>query len=197
MIYAEPLLSEICTNYPTRTSIVTVPKVEITATVQNSDSTTTTYNIPRATQLVRGATEDITLTPNANNDLFGLSAGPVSSSTTRINKRYLVIDSVLANDGTSNIDVSVVIRPDARGQLEKEFTFTSGAHTVTGKMIGNVNWDSGVITFAVTYEKESGDTNTYTTTSANARVMFSPTSGDVGRVKVKMKMSGWDIDVGK
>ena len=198
-IYAEPLLSEVCTPYTTQTSIVTVPKIEITGSVLNSDGTTTTYSLPRPTQLVRGATETINLAPNANNNLFSMSAGGiVTSETTRINRRYFVIDLLEVVDDSTGSDTTstilVFIRPDARGQIEKEFTFQdASSNDVTGKLIGNINWDSGVVTYAVTFEGAAGVT--YSVNYAQSKVMFSPTTGDIGRVKVKLKVSGWDIDV--
>ena len=198
-IYAEPVLNQICTPYPSESAIVTVPKIEITGEVKNSDGSVNSYTLPRPTQLIRGATEFIDLNPNTNNDLFGLSSGGlVTSSTSRINKRYFVIDSITITDDSTSPDtttvVNVFIRPDARGQIQKEFTFTDGSsNDVTAKVIGNINWDTGVVTFSVTFDGATGVN--YTAQYATSRVMFSPTSGEVGRVKVKIKVSGWDIDI--
>jgi len=198
-IYAEPLLSEVCTTHTTNSPIFSIPKVEITGSVQNSDGSTTTYSLPRPTQLVRGSVEYIDIAPNTNNDLFALSVGGiVTANTARVNKRYFVIDSIEIVDDSTSPDtttiVDVFIRPDARGQIHKEFEFTDGSGaTVSATLIGNINWETGNVTYSITYEGSSGVN--YTTQYARSRVMFSATTGDIGRVKVKLKMSNWDIDV--
>lgn len=198
-IYAEPLLSEVCTLHTTNTPIFSIPKVQIAGSVQNSDGSTSSFTLPRPTQLVRGATEYINLAPNTNNDLFALSAGGiVTSNTSRINRRYFVVDQLEITDDSTTPDttttVNLFIRPDARGQIHKEFEFTDGSgNTVEATLIGNINWDTGVVTYSVTFNGAPGVT--YTAQYARSRVMFSPTTGDVGRVKVRIQMTNWDIDV--
>ena len=201
-IYSEPILAQVATLYPTPVSIVTIPKVELEASVKNSDGSTVTYSLPRATHQVRGAIETIDIAPNDNVNLFdSSSAGLVNIDNARVNKRYFIIDRVTIQDDSvvTNTfvaqNLNIFVRPDARGQVKTEFNFIDDAGAnCAAKMIGNINWDSGVITYSVTIDGGTVGA-TYQTTSAQSKVMFSATTGDIGRVKVQMKISGWDINV--
>jgi len=194
-IYSDPVLSQIATIYPVSKSIITIPRIKTEGSVVNMDGTTTTYVMPRTTNLMRGASMALDLAAPAN-DLYSLAAAggaTVTSSDSILNKRYLFITNIKANNGTVDIDTPVTVRPDARGQLKGEFKFTDGADTVTAVLIGNVNWDSASIQYNITYTTTGA--LTYTTTSVSANVVFSPTTGDVGRVKVTLKSDGYDVEI--
>jgi hypothetical protein len=202
-IYADPVLAQAVTTYPTSKGIITVPKVEVTGQVTNPDGTVSTYKMPRSTQNVRGAQLDIDIQPSVSNNLFSLAGSTsITSTTTRINKRYFMI-TTLDVSGTAapasgfadtTTTVSVNVRPDARGQIHKEMTFTdANGLTVTGVMTGHIDWDSSVVIFNVSITNPTG--MTYTVNYATSKVVFSPRTGDVGRVKVKTKIGGWDVDI--
>ncbi len=201
-IYSEPILAQVATLYPTAVSIVTIPKVELEATVKNSDGSTVTYSLPRATHQVRGAIETIDIAPNDNVNLFdSSSAGLVNIDNARVNKRYFIIDRITIQDDSASTgtfvaqNINIFVRPDARGQVKTEFDFKDDSNAdCKAKMIGNINWDTGVITYSVTIDGGTAGA-TFQITSAQAKVMFSATTGDIGRVKVRMKISGWDINV--
>ncbi len=203
-IYADPVVSRVATIYPTTKPINTIPKVQLTATVRNTDGTSKTFLLPRAQYLVRGAAENITLLPNTNNDLFKMSHGypnEVNSTLARINKRYFMINtmSVIGKDVGSGVGdttslIGLNLRPDARGQIHKEFEMTDSAgFTVNGSIIGHVDWDKGVVQFSTTFTSIEG--MEYETEFMNSKVIFSPKTGEVGRVKVDLKISGWDVNI--
>jgi len=196
-------LTQVTTTYPTSKGIVTIPKIELHASVLKTDGTTSTYLMPRATELVRGAAELISLTPNVSNNLFelsdGYSTGLVSTTLTRINKRYFMITNVIvtgtggATDTTTTATINV--RPDARGQLNKSFTATDANGDIAAcTIIGHIDWDTGAVQYSVTCTTTSAGV-TFTTDHSIGKTVFSPRSGDVGRVKVQLKIKGWDVDV--
>ena len=198
------MLTQVCTTYPTSKSIVTIPKIEMSASVLNTDGSTTTYTIPRSSARVRGAAEDIEITPNISNNLFENSVGYdsgngiVTSSLTRINRRYFMISDVVilgTGAGDTTTSATINLRPDARGQLHKIFTSTdTNGDIATCTLIGHVDWDTGVVQYSVT-TSSSNPVVTFTVEYAIASTVFSPKSGEVGRVKVKIKTSGWDVDI--
>jgi hypothetical protein len=201
-IYSDPILSEIVTTYPTNKPILTIPKINVSSKVKNTDGSIVTHSLPSSSNLVRASAETITLTPGTANYLHSLSAGGlVTVDNAFVNKRYFIVTNVqvTASDG-SNIDIPVMIRPDSRGQLNysAEFADPSG-DTLAANLIGNVNFDNGAVNFSATFGNVSSPTTpvpgTVAINSINSDVVFSPRTGDVGRVKVSISTSGWDISV--
>src|SRR6056297_3137710 len=94
-IYADLVISRVATTYPTNKSIITVPKVQLDASVKNTDGTVSKYPMPRAQYLIRTKAETLNILPNQSNSLFELSAGyssgEVNSTKTRINQRYYML----------------------------------------------------------------------------------------------------------
>lgn len=155
--------------------------------------------MPRGSSLVRSSAEEIDINAGTTNNLFELSSGYptlVTSTLARINKRYFLMDSVQAvatgnEAGDTTTTVTLSLRPDARGQLHKDFTFTDdNGDECDATITGNINWDTGNVIFNVVYDGPAGVT--YSTNFATAKVVFSPKSGDVGRVRVALKVSGFD-----
>lgn len=198
-IYADPVLTRVATIYPTNKAIVTIPRVQVKASVKNSDGTTSSFTIPREQNLVRASAEIISASPTVSNNLFSLSSGGlVTPDNSVINKRYLFLKNIDVSDGTGTFNVAMTHRPDIRGQINKEFTFTdTNSESVTGTIIGNVNWESGVVSYNVTYVNNTNPNSTtvYSTTKLDLNVVFSPKTGDVGRVKVKIEMEGHDVNI--
>lgn len=176
----------------------------MSASVLNTDGTTTTYTIPRSSTKVRGAAENIDVTPNASNNLFelseGFASGIVTSSLTRINRRYFMFSDIIVAaignaSGDTTTSVTINLRPDARGQLHKTFTLMDkNDDEASCTLIGHIDWDTGVVQYSVTTSTDAAGV-TFTVSYAIAKTVFSPKSGEVGRVKVKIKMSGWDVDI--
>ena len=167
------------------------------------NGSTATYKMPRATQLARGAQMDVALTAGVSNNLFTLSGnGAVTSTTTRINKRYFMVTTIDVhgtNDGGAHSDsttlVSINLRPDARGQLFKTFDVTDeNGLEATATLTGNINWDTGVIVYNVLFTSSVTQFD-WTVAFANAKVVYSPRTSEIGRVKVQTKLSSWDVDI--
>lgn len=202
-IYADPVISRVATTYPTSKSIITIPKVELTASVKNTDGSTSKYPMPRAQYLIRTKAESVNISPNASNNLFELSAGyssgEVNDVKTRINQRYFIVTKVevfgdAGGTGDTTTLVALNIRPDARGQLHKEFQFTdSEGRNASGTLIGHINWDNGDIQYSVTFTNVPGVT--YSAEFCTCKCVYSPKTGDVGRVKVSINIQGWDVNI--
>lgn len=202
-IYADPVISRIATIHPTSKPINTIPKVQLTASVRNTDGSTKTYLMPRAQYLIRGTAETINLLPNTNTDLFSASAGypnEVNSTLARINKRYFLVNTAVIKTTSTNggedttTTVGLNLRPDARGQIHKEFEMTDAqGNTTQCSIVGHINWDTGIVQYSATFAPVSGcEFNIEYLTS---KVRFSPKTGEVGRVKVALKISGWDVNI--
>ena len=200
-IYADPVVSRVATIYPTTKPINTIPKVQLTATIKNTDGTTKTYLMPRAQYLIRGAVENLVLEPNTNNDLFKMSAGypnEVNGTLARINKRYFMCSNIQvigtdvgAGTGDTTTICALNLRADARGQLHKEFQMVDEhGNEVTGTIIGHIDFDKGNVQYSVSYSSVTG--YEFTTDFMTSKVVFSPKTGEVGRVKIDLKISGWD-----
>lgn len=160
--------------------------------------------MPRAQYLVRGAAETLVLDPGVNNDIFKMSAGfpnEVNSTLARINKRYFLVNAiqVVTKDvggglGDTTTLVGLNLRPDARGQIHKEFEVTdSHGNQTSGSIVGHIDWDKGVVQYSATFSNITG--YEMEVEYMNARVVFSPKTGEVGRVKVDLKISGWDVNI--
>lgn len=200
-IYADPNIAQTMTIYPTNKSINTIPKVNLKASVRSTDGTVKTWPMPRAQYLIRGALELLTLAPNVSNDLFQMSAGypnEVNSTLARINKSYFLLYTIEIKTtdvggglGDTTTTWGLNLRPDARGQLHKEFEFTNAhGQTVTGSLVGHIDWDRGTVQFSCAFSQVPG--YTFSVNQVTSKVVFSPKTGEVGRVKVEMKISGWD-----
>lgn len=161
--------------------------------------------MPRAQYLIRGTAETVNLLPNTNTDLFQSSAGypnEVNSTLARINKRYFLINTAVITthdiSGSGNPDVDTVVglnlRPDARGQIHKEFEITDvNNNTTTCSIVGHINWDTGVVQYSATFVPAPGVD--FEVKYLVSKCRFSPRTGEVGRVKVALKISGWDVNI--
>lgn len=188
-IYSDPILNKVATIFPTSKSMITLPKSIVKASVKNIDGTTDTYTIPRSTLLARQKKIIVTMLPNTSNDMFALSGG-LNPDEVRVNKRYFIVTNLVVAKAGVNTIVPMLIRPDARGQLNKDFSYDDAGVTITGKLIGNVDWDKGRVQYSVTYSDGA-----VTTVSIDADTIFSARTSDIGRVKVSVEMSGFDVNI--
>lgn len=205
-IYSDPILAQIATTYPVNKPMITIPKVKIESSVKNSDGTTSTYRLPTSSNLVRTSEEEIVILPGKVNNLFSMSNGGsslVTADNAFLNKRYFVINNIrYLNDAETpaNVDVPVMIRPDARGQINHTIQFKSvdvPTDTIELTVIGNVNWDTGNVQFNATLTNLTTPATPVTCeiVSLTTKAVFSARTGDIGRVRVDLKMSGWDINI--
>lgn len=194
-IYSEPLLAQVATTYPTNQPIVSIPKYQITATVKNPDGTISTWLMPRPQYKVRSGLLNVNILPGTNNNLFTIAN--LDPNHGRINRRFFVISTLnIADDagGTSPYTVNVMIQPDARGRIDNTVDFKdSGGAPCKVKIFGSINWDEGVVTISGIFEGQAGVN--YTLNSVGCSVMYTPTSGTVGRVKVSVKKQMWDVNI--
>jgi hypothetical protein len=202
-IYSDPVISRIATVYPTDKPIMTIPRSYINGSVKELDGSITSYRMPRNTNMVRGAQAALIIAASPSNvfDLVPVQypGSAVTADNAKINNRFFFINNIKANDGTVDINVPVTVRPDARGQISRQFKFpgVTGADAgviITGSMIGNIDYDTGLIQFGVTF---SGGTLDYASAAPEltANTIFSATRGDTGRVKVEVKMEGYDVNI--
>lgn len=193
-IYAEPILSQVTTVFPTSKPVLSIPRLRGHGKVLNPDGSYSEYFMPTNTAVVRGDLTNVQLVPNQDNNLFALVSGYptiVNPNVCRINKRFFSIVKIQTTTPTpATINTPVLILADARGQISKEFSFVDGANTITGKIIGHIDWDTGIVTYSVTYSAAG-----YTCNNITATVRYSPTTGDVGRVKVSLQSYVYDIEV--
>jgi len=193
-IYAEPILSQVTTVFPTPKPVLSIPRLRGHGKVLNPNGSYSEYFMPTNTAVVRGDLTNVQLVPNQDNNLFALVSGYptiVNPNVCRINKRFFSIVKIQTTTPTpATINTPVLILADARGQISKEFSFVDGANTITGKIIGHIDWDTGIVTYSVTYSATG-----YTCNNITATVRYSPTTGDVGRVKVSLQSYVYDIEV--
>ena len=73
--------------------ILTIPRLKMTASVQNSNGTVNNWTFPRAMFLIRSEPEDFKLTPKLTHNLFSLSKSPIklTPENSSINKKYFIL----------------------------------------------------------------------------------------------------------
>lgn len=204
-IYSDPVLAQVATTYPVDKSIITIPKANIESTVKNTDGTVSNFRLPTTMNLVRTSLEEIEVLPGRVNLLHAMSNNFNSFVTPEnafLNKRYFVVTKIKYKDSADDTHaIDVMVRPDARGQINttEEFTDVNG-YKYSLTIIGNVNWDTGALQYNATFTNISEATpdpalGAPTIASIVTNTIFSARTGDIGRVKVGIKMSGWDVNI--
>jgi hypothetical protein len=192
-IYADPLIAQICTPFPTSKSVLSIPRMQIKATTTSYDGTTETSRImPSATELIRAAEETITVTPGTNYSVYtGLG---FTNATHKMNRRYTLMTRVSITEtksggGTESHVVNVSFRPDARNQIANTFTFTdSTSKVITGNVMAHVNYDTGMVNTQITFSIGTS-TSSFAATSTQFKLRFRPTGSNNGRTKVSVVTS--------
>lgn len=185
--------------------IFTVPRMKILAEVKNSDGTIDSWIFPRALFLIRTKSEKFDLVPRKTHDLFKQSVSypnEVNSTLAAINKKYFILEEIKVkiknntNNQEKEINCIVSLRADARSQLNKDFDIFVEDYDLIIKstLIGHINFDKGLLTYNVIF-KPSDSNYTIDVISARFSCVFSPRTGDIGRVKISVKMSGNDINI--
>ena len=185
--------------------IFTVPRMKILAEVKNSDGSVDSWVFPRALFLIRTKSEKFELTPRKTHDLFKLSASypnEVNSNLAVINKKYFILEELKIKvkntlDNTEqNVNCIMSIRADSRNQLNKDFDIflENDNLIIKASLIGHINFDKGLLTYNVIFKcpttKYIIDVET-----AKFSCVYSPRTGDIGRVKISVKMGGNDINI--
>jgi hypothetical protein len=190
-IYADPLVSEVCTIYPVDKPIISIPRMRIRAVTSSYDGTTETSQIiPSAISLIRANEETVVVTPNTNHNMyFGLG---FTNATHKMNRRYTLLTNVAITetkdgDGTKTHSVSVSFRPDARNQISRTFTFTdSNSEVITGNIMANVNYDGGTATTQVTFDVDADYPSTFECENVTFKLRFRPVGSNNGRTRVSV-----------
>lgn len=198
-IYAEPLISEVCTTYPVNKPVISIPRMRVKATTTSYDgSTQTSQYIPTANSLVRANEETVIVTPGANYNIYtGLG---FTTATHKINRRYTLMYSAAITEtktggGTESHVVTLNYRPDARNQIARTFTFTdSTSETITGNVMSHVNFEAGTVTVQVTFAV--GDsTSTFSCDSTTFKLRFRPVGSNNGRTEVSVSTEMIDCTI--
>lgn len=191
-IYAEPLVSQLCTVHPINKPSISIPRMRIKATTTSYDGTTETSRyIPSSTDLIRANEMSVNVTPGGNYNIY--SGASFTQKTHKVNRRYSLLTQINIEETpegaspaqTHTIEVSY--RPDARDQISRQFTFVdSTGATVIGQVVGHINNDTGGVNIQVNFEV--GDsTSTFECTQATFKFRFRPVSGNNGRTKVSVE----------
>lgn len=187
--------------------ILTIPRLKMTASVQNSNGTVNNWTFPRAMFLIRSEPEDFKLTPKVTHNLFSLSKSPtkLTPENSSINKKYFMLKTInveIKNEQTQTtetIDHLLMIRPDSRNQFNYDFEIISAENPkiiANCTIIGHIVFDSGQLQYDMT--TISSDPNyTFTIKYGTFSCLFNSRTTDIGRVKISVKMSGEDIDISK
>lgn len=187
--------------------ILTIPRLKMTASVQNSNGTVNNWTFPRAMFLIRSEPEDFKLTPKLTHNLFSLSKSStkLTPENSSINKKYFMLKTInveIKNEQTKTtetIDHLLMIRPDSRNQFNYDFEIISAENPkiiANCTIIGHIVFDSGQLQYDMT--TISSDPNyTFTIKYGTFSCLFNSRTTDIGRVKISVKMSGEDIDISK
>jgi hypothetical protein len=204
-IYADPVLSQIATTYTTTKPVISIPRMRVYSSVKQPDGSISTFIIPRVTVLARGVNVDLAIPPSDSTNLFILlNNKDVIKENSRINKRFIFIKQINILDKTNGptttpTPLSITVRPDSRGGISYSDNYTAlNGSKYTYTVSGNINWDSSITNISVSFEDSSGNTvNTTDLEVVNIIISasFSPTTGDVGRVKTEIKTEIMDISI--
>lgn len=197
-IYAEPIISELCTVYPTTSPIISIPRIKIKAQTRSYDgqSVNETY-MPTAIELVRAGAVEVSVPAAASLNVFATVGLP--EDKLKMNRRYtiltkLVVKETKVDNTTANIDVNVLFRPDNRNQLLGDFEFKDSTNAIiTGKITGNIDYDKGLISYHVTFSGTS--TSDFVCDHAVFSLRFVPVGTMNGRTKVRIETSLTDLTI--
>ena len=188
--------------------ILTIPKLKMTASVENSNGTVNNWIFPRAMFLIRSEPEEFQLLPTLTHDLFNLSKSSpnkINRENASINKKYFILKSLtveikkIDTQEIETIEHTLMIRPDARNQFNYDFEIISINNPkliANCTVIGHIDFDRGRLQYDMT--SISSDPNyKFSLKFGTFSCLFNSRNNDIGRVKISVKMSGMDIDISK
>ena len=208
-IYAEPIVSELMNVYPVGAPTISIPKVEIKATVTTFDTvsgvpTPVVYTLPDNRNSVRpGFITDVVAGGTIHNFYTSLGGGAndIDPEKMIMNRRYTMVTQVTVTQsgGNPNVVQQITIRPDNRSQLLSSFVFTNAAaEDVLCSITGHVNYEKGTAQINGIFEKADGSgapSLTHTLQDATFSLKFTPTHTMAGRTKVTISTELTDITI--
>ena len=189
-IYSDPLLSKVVSVYPSNVPTMTIPRLKWISKVIDHKGNVTEYEFPTATTSVRTGHEVITCgqAANAFEKLFE-GTGTTNYSQFRLNKRNFKVVSVVVNDGTDDITVPTIAVADARGNFAVESLL---AGTTVFKIQGQINFESGDITWSPIVTT-AGD-KTISAVSIDAKLRIMGVGNGLAVTKARPKQDVLDIN---
>lgn len=175
-IYAEPLLSKVVTVFPTDKPTMSIPRLTWQAKIIDVDGQASNVAFPTATQMIRPDYKTVSALGHNANLFTALGAAYPTASITksdfRISKRNFRLFELTATvDAGAPVQVVVNAQADARGNIAAEVTGVTGATGDTFKVQGQVDFETGSITWSVIdIEIVSGTTTVFSAASVKFRV---------------------------
>jgi len=198
-IYQDPLVSQLCNIYPTKSPQITIPKMRLHAITKSYDGSTETRadNIPTAVSLIRSNEVNVDVVPGTTANVFTILG--LDPDKIRMNRRYTLLTSLSITETTpapSTIthDLDVSFRPDNRNQISRTVTFDADdGELVTVRLTGNVNYDDGTIIINASFD--SASTSTFVADSARFTLRLLAKGSMNGRTKVFMSNEAIDVTI--
>ena len=194
-IYSDPLLTKVISVYPSNVPTMSIPRLKWISKVIDHKGNIKEYEFPTATTSVRTGHEIITVgqSGNAFTALFA-GTGTTNFSQFRLNKRNFKVVNVTINSATGAAAAADVVVPliavaDARGNFAAE-NLTIG--TTVFKIQGQINFQSGDITWSPIV-MTAGD-STVTAVSIDAKLRIMGVGNGLAVTKARPKQDILDIN---
>ena len=199
-IYAEPLLSKVCSVYPSAVPTMTIPRLKWIAKVVSIKGIVTEYEFPNAQALIRVGVEKAVIAGNFGNIFNKVGLSDAEKTKFRINRRNLKITNVkLKAADNTEYDINITAYTDARGNFSSQFDVVNKKGTDANladdikssvKIQGMVNFDNGDVTVSIA--TISGEAFTITETTVECRIQG--VGNGLGVVKSRPQNEGIDIN---
>lgn len=191
-VYAEPLLSKVCSVYPSAVPTMTIPRLKWIAKVVDIKGQVREFEFPNAQAQAR---VDMvrTVVAGSNGNLFKLN--DIDGSEFRLNKRNFKVVKVKLKDA-SNVEkvLDIIAFADARGNFHSEFSVdTTNAAKIEAtavKIQGMVSFDNGMVTVSLA---NIGSAANYTLIETTMDCRIQGVGNGKGVVKSRPKNFGIDI----
>lgn len=198
-IYAEPILSEICTLYPSEKFQLSVPIRRTKAQTMNYDGTLQAAKyIPTATAEVGVDFLSINVTPTSNTKVFTALSLPAEKF--RINRRYVLLESISVKDtnaAANAVDKVITLNatPDNRNQIVWVGNFKDQSNaTVNVKVQSSIDYEKGELTcYAIFTDGTAG--SSYALNYGTFKIKLLPIGTLAGRTKLTSENSMIDITI--
>ena len=191
-VYAEPLLSKVCSVYPSAVPTMTIPRLKWIAKVVDIKGDTKEFEFPNAQAQAR---VDMvrTIITGSNGNLFKLNA--IDASEFRLNKRNFKVVNVKLKDA-ANVEKSldIIAFADARGNFHAEFSVDKSSEAKIAatevRLQGQVHFDNGSVTVSLA---NVGAEAAYTLVETSMDCRIQGVGNGKGVVKSRPKNFGIDI----
>lgn len=187
-IYADPMLSKVCTVYPYDKPTMTIPRLRWVAKVIDETGATQEYLFPTATEMIRPQFKLID-TAQVDN-LFDIMS--IQKGDFRISKRNFRVDSLNVTDITGTHDVTISAQADARGNITHDNIIIDGG---TFKLQAQVDFETGGITWAVITIVPSANPVTFNTAKTKFRMFGNGNGRQVVKSYPRQDIIDIDADI--